>query len=151
MATSTPRTPEEEGDGRRGVGPATRDETVTLREERQATTGCDASVTKSVTEPDRTPGDHAATARTRDEAVTVLTVVPGGPVLVSGPVDVELPDGSFARSDRVVTAVCTCRRSKRMPWCDTSHRARRAAPSTPPAPNPHPNPHRNPLGNPHRT
>ncbi|UGQ15496.1 CDGSH iron-sulfur domain-containing protein [Yinghuangia sp. ASG 101] len=56
--------------------------------------------------------------------------MPGGPVLVSGPVDVELPDGSFAHSDRVVTAVCACRRSKRMPWCDTSHRTRRAAPPT---------------------
>ncbi|WP_331717257.1 CDGSH iron-sulfur domain-containing protein [Yinghuangia sp. ASG 101] len=63
-------------------------------------------------------------------AGTTVTVVPGGPVLVSGPVDVELPDGSFAHSDRVVTAVCACRRSKRMPWCDTSHRTRRAAPPT---------------------
>ncbi|WP_435852545.1 CDGSH iron-sulfur domain-containing protein [Streptomyces sparsogenes] len=28
------------------------------------------------------------------------------------------------RSDRVVVAVCTCRRSGRYPWCDTSHRRR---------------------------
>ncbi|MGA4545530.1 CDGSH iron-sulfur domain-containing protein [Uniformispora flossi] len=39
-----------------------------------------------------------------------------------GPVEVDMPDGGTARSDRVVVAVCLCRRSKRMPWCDTSHR-----------------------------
>lgn len=63
-----------------------------------------------------------------DDRTTTVTVVPAGPVLVSGPVDVELPDGSYAHSDRIVAAVCTCRRSKRMPWCDTSHRVRRSAP-----------------------
>ncbi|GAA1930232.1 hypothetical protein GCM10009716_42150 [Streptomyces sodiiphilus] len=50
--------------------------------------------------------------------------VPGGPLLIEGPVEVELPDGGTARSDRFVTAVCTCRRSRRYPWCDTSHRRR---------------------------
>lgn len=44
-----------------------------------------------------------------------------GPVLVSGPVEIVLPDGSRVRSDRPVTA-CTCRRSRRPPFCDTSHR-----------------------------
>ena len=53
-----------------------------------------------------------------------VTPVPGGPVLVEGPVEVELPDGSTVTSDRPVVALCTCRRSRRMPWCDTSHRAR---------------------------
>lgn len=56
-----------------------------------------------------------------------VAVVPHGPLLISGPVDVELPDGGTAHSDRVVAAVCTCRRSNRMPWCDTSHRSRRGA------------------------
>ena len=53
-----------------------------------------------------------------------VTPVPGGPVLVEGPVVVELPDGSTVTSDRPVVALCTCRRSRRMPWCDTSHRGR---------------------------
>ncbi|WP_309117895.1 CDGSH iron-sulfur domain-containing protein [Saccharothrix sp.] len=54
-----------------------------------------------------------------------VTVVPGGPVLVEGPVEVVGEDGVVARSDRFLVALCTCRRSKRQPWCDTSHRERR--------------------------
>ncbi|MCF2533442.1 CDGSH iron-sulfur domain-containing protein [Yinghuangia sp. KLBMP8922] len=53
-----------------------------------------------------------------------MTVVPNGPVLIEGPVEVAMPDGTTARSERVVVAVCTCLRSRRLPWCDTSHRAR---------------------------
>jgi CDGSH-type Zn-finger protein len=45
-----------------------------------------------------------------------------GPALISGPVELELPDGTRVRSDRAVTAVCHCRRSKRYPICDASHR-----------------------------
>jgi CDGSH-type Zn-finger protein len=51
-----------------------------------------------------------------------VRVTPDGPVLVDGPVEVTLPDGSRHRSDRFVVAVCLCRRSRRYPWCDTSHR-----------------------------
>ena len=54
-----------------------------------------------------------------------VTVVPGGPVLVEGPVEVVGEDGVVARSDRFLVALCACRRSKRYPWCDTSHRERR--------------------------
>ncbi|WP_433549606.1 CDGSH iron-sulfur domain-containing protein [Streptomyces sp. CA-294286] len=53
-----------------------------------------------------------------------VTIDPQGPLLVEGPVEVALPDGGTARSDRFVVAVCTCRRSRRYPWCDTSHRRR---------------------------
>lgn len=53
-----------------------------------------------------------------------VTVVPGGPVLVEGPVELSTPDGELVRSDRFVVAVCACRRSKRFPFCDTSHRKR---------------------------
>nr|WP_155074021.1 CDGSH iron-sulfur domain-containing protein [Streptomyces taklimakanensis] len=42
--------------------------------------------------------------------------------MVEGPVEVDLPDGRTVRSDRFVVALCTCRRSRRFPWCDTSHR-----------------------------
>jgi CDGSH-type Zn-finger protein len=51
-----------------------------------------------------------------------VTPLTGGPVLVEGPVEVQLPDGRIARSDRPVVAVCTCRRTRVPPWCDTSHR-----------------------------
>ncbi|MFB6769651.1 CDGSH iron-sulfur domain-containing protein [Streptomyces sp. NPDC056337] len=49
-----------------------------------------------------------------------------GPLLVEGPVEVELEDGTTVFSDRFRVALCTCRRSRRFPWCDTSHRARSA-------------------------
>ena len=45
-----------------------------------------------------------------------------GPVLVPGPVEVVLPDGRSLVSDRPVVALCTCRRSRIYPLCDTSHR-----------------------------
>lgn len=57
------------------------------------------------------------------EPITV-TVTEDGPVLLSGPVDVVLPDGRRISSRRPVTALCVCRRSRRYPLCDTSHRAR---------------------------
>ncbi|MFF8375629.1 CDGSH iron-sulfur domain-containing protein [Streptomyces sp. NPDC015661] len=46
------------------------------------------------------------------------------PVLVEGPVETALDDGTTTRSDRFMVAVCTCRRSRTYPWCDTSHRPR---------------------------
>ncbi|MGI9004587.1 MAG: CDGSH iron-sulfur domain-containing protein [Pseudonocardia sp.] len=55
---------------------------------------------------------------------TSVIVTADGPVLVSGPVEVVLPDGRRVRSDRPVTALCVCRRSKHPPFCDTSHRTR---------------------------
>lgn len=47
-----------------------------------------------------------------------------GPLLVEGPVEVVLEDGTVVRSDRFAVALCVCRRSRCYPWCDTSHRAR---------------------------
>jgi CDGSH-type Zn-finger protein len=58
------------------------------------------------------------------ERVTRVTPLPEGPVLVEGPVEVQMPDGSVVRSDRPVVALCTCRRTRMPPWCDTSHRRR---------------------------
>ena len=54
--------------------------------------------------------------------VRQVLVTADGPVLISGPVEVVLPDGRRVRSDRPVTALCVCRRSRRAPFCDTSHR-----------------------------
>ncbi|AZZ82816.1 CDGSH iron-sulfur domain-containing protein [Gordonia alkanivorans] len=56
---------------------------------------------------------------------TAVRVVRGGPVLVEGPVDIELPDGCHVQSDRFMVAICACGRSKNYPLCDTSHRKRR--------------------------
>jgi CDGSH-type Zn-finger protein len=49
----------------------------------------------------------------------------GGPMMVQGPVRIETPDGAAVESDRFMVAICTCRRSKTYPMCDTSHRKRR--------------------------
>jgi CDGSH-type Zn-finger protein len=59
--------------------------------------------------------------------MTRIEVTGEGPVLVHGPVDVVGPDGDTVRSERAVTALCTCRRSRRLPFCDTSHRNRERA------------------------
>jgi CDGSH-type Zn-finger protein len=45
-------------------------------------------------------------------------------MLVQGPVRIEMPDGNVVCSDRFMVAICTCRRSKNYPLCDTSHRRR---------------------------
>lgn len=74
------------------------------------------------------PPEHMP-ARNRDRRRVRMT--PGGPVLVEGPVEVVLEDGSTAVSDRWLVALCTCRRSRSYPFCDTSHRPRtRTAPGT---------------------
>ncbi|WP_258534790.1 CDGSH iron-sulfur domain-containing protein [Streptomyces sp. PT12] len=46
-------------------------------------------------------------------------------MLIEGPVEFRHEDGTTTRSDRPVVALCTCRRSKHFPFCDTSHRPRR--------------------------
>ncbi|MET9021787.1 CDGSH iron-sulfur domain-containing protein [Actinopolymorpha sp. NPDC004070] len=53
----------------------------------------------------------------------VVRIVPGGPILVEGPVEL-VHEGQTVRSDRFIVAVCTCRRSHTYPLCDTSHRKR---------------------------
>lgn len=52
----------------------------------------------------------------------VVQVVAGGPVIVEGPVSIEMPDGRVVESDRFKVAICACRRSRAYPLCDTSHR-----------------------------
>ncbi|MEU6060826.1 CDGSH iron-sulfur domain-containing protein [Streptomyces sp. NPDC047097] len=73
-------------------------------------------------DPSDVPGGRGGPGNRRG-AVRVV-VDPEGPLLLEGPVEIELPDGSTACSDRFMVAVCTCRRSRRYPWCDTSHRRR---------------------------
>ena len=55
----------------------------------------------------------------------LVRIVPGGPMMIEGPVCIELPDGDVVDSDRFMVAICMCRRSKTYPLCDTSHRRRR--------------------------
>jgi CDGSH-type Zn-finger protein len=54
----------------------------------------------------------------------LVRIVSGGPMMVQGPVRIEMPDGAVVESDRFMVAVCMCRRSKTYPLCDTSHRRR---------------------------
>ncbi|MFI6088125.1 CDGSH iron-sulfur domain-containing protein [Streptomyces sp. NPDC051218] len=53
-----------------------------------------------------------------------VTIDPEGPLLVEGPVEVVADDGTVIASRRFTAAICTCRRSRTYPWCDTSHRRR---------------------------
>ena len=62
-----------------------------------------------------------------DNEFRVIRLVPNGPMLVRGPVRIELPDGEVVESDRFVVAICACRRSKTYPLCDTSHRRHQRA------------------------
>ncbi|EGG48053.1 hypothetical protein SGM_1633 [Streptomyces griseoaurantiacus M045] len=67
-------------------------------------------------------GDTASAAPRR------ITMGRTGPILMEGPVEVETEDGTVVSSDRFRVALCTCRRSRRFPWCDTSHRRRARTP-----------------------
>lgn len=58
------------------------------------------------------------------ERPTRVVVTGEGPLLVDGPVEVELPGGARVTSDRPVVALCACGNSRRYPFCDTSHRRR---------------------------
>ncbi|PXW31792.1 UNVERIFIED_CONTAM: iron-binding CDGSH zinc finger protein [Williamsia faeni] len=57
----------------------------------------------------------------------VVRVVAGGPLMVEGPVSIEMPDGRVVESDRFMVAICACKRSKNFPLCDTSHRRKSSA------------------------
>jgi CDGSH-type Zn-finger protein len=59
-----------------------------------------------------------------DNEPRTVRVVPSGPLMIEGPVRIEMPDGRVVESDRFMVAICTCRRSKSYPLCDTSHRCR---------------------------
>jgi CDGSH-type Zn-finger protein len=61
-----------------------------------------------------------------DQAARRVRIVPSGPILVEGPLSIETPNGDVVESDRFMVAICTCRRSKTYPLCDTSHRRRAA-------------------------
>lgn len=71
---------------------------------------------------------RAADNECRQEAATTMTrvrMVKNGPLMVEGPVEIEMPDGRIVESNRTTVALCMCKRSKTFPLCDTSHRTRR--------------------------
>lgn len=70
------------------------------------------------------PAPTTTDLRSRDPRPRRVTIDPEGPLLVEGPVEVVAEDGSVIASRRFTTAICTCRRSRTYPWCDTSHRRR---------------------------
>ncbi len=67
------------------------------------------------------PGEPAEQTVNQPETPR-LRMCPGGPVLVTGDVVVEAPDGSRHRTTRPVSAVCRCGASARAPWCDGTHK-----------------------------
>ncbi|WP_053170872.1 CDGSH iron-sulfur domain-containing protein [Streptomyces sp. SBT349] len=71
---------------------------------------------------DQGPDDARPAPRERARRITQER---GGPTLIEGPVEIVGEDGTTIRSDRPVVALCTCRRSRHYPFCDTSHRPRR--------------------------
>ena len=58
-----------------------------------------------------------------DRKPVVVTHCPDGPVLVRGADVVQDEDGNTHAVTRPVVAVCACKRSSRMPWCDGTHKA----------------------------
>jgi hypothetical protein len=66
---------------------------------------------------DKPPG-----GKPRADKLRRVRIAEKGPLLVEGPVSIELPDGDTVESDRFLVAICTCRRSKIYPLCDASHR-----------------------------
>ena len=52
---------------------------------------------------------------------------PDGPLLVRGAGSVRDRDGVEHPVTRPVVAVCTCGKSARLPWCDSTHKALRRA------------------------
>ncbi|MFC4908137.1 CDGSH iron-sulfur domain-containing protein [Actinomadura gamaensis] len=80
---------------------------------------------------DHAPGTAGGPPVTADHRRVIID--PGGPILVQGPVEVQMPDGTTATSDRFMVALCACRRSRTLPFCDTSHRRRRRPPKEAPS------------------
>jgi hypothetical protein len=57
-----------------------------------------------------------------DDSVTI-TPCPDGPVLVRHADVLVDADGVEHEVRRPVVAVCSCMKSQRMPWCDSTHKS----------------------------
>jgi CDGSH-type Zn-finger protein len=66
-----------------------------------------------------------------DSPVTI-TPYRDGPLLVRGPVELRDQDGNPIDPGRDIVALCRCGKSRKMPFCDSSHKlARFTSPSGP--------------------
>ncbi len=52
-----------------------------------------------------------------------VRLIPGGPLLVRGADTVRDEQGEEHEVTRPVVALCTCGRSARKPWCDSTHKS----------------------------
>jgi CDGSH-type Zn-finger protein len=52
-----------------------------------------------------------------------VRLCPGGPLLVRGATTVLDEDGAPHEVTRPVVALCTCGKSGRKPWCDSTHKS----------------------------
>lgn len=59
--------------------------------------------------------------RQRGESAQI-TVSPKGPLIVRGPVRVQLPDGTPVPGQRPTMALCRCGQSQTKPFCDGTHK-----------------------------
>lgn len=92
------------------------------------------SSSRDGTDPETAPARTEDHAPGQERTPRRVMIDPDGPVLVEGPVEVDLGDGRTAASDRFMVALCACRRSRSYPWCDTSHRRRSRPANSPEAP-----------------
>jgi CDGSH-type Zn-finger protein len=57
------------------------------------------------------------------DAVVSVEQCPHGPLLVRGADSVRDHEGVEHPTTRPVVAICTCGKSARRPWCDSTHKA----------------------------
>ena len=62
-------------------------------------------------------------AQERPDAITTAKPIPKGPLLLRGDIEVFDEAGQLIRHDTRV-AICRCGKSRHMPFCDNSHRAK---------------------------
>lgn len=59
---------------------------------------------------------------TESFAAPEVVLCPGGPMLVRGATSVQDADGQQHAVERPLVAVCRCRMSAVLPWCDATHK-----------------------------
>ncbi len=57
-----------------------------------------------------------------EKGSVVITPYRDGPLLVRGPVELTMSDGTAIRVDRDPIALCRCGKSRTRPFCDGTHK-----------------------------
>ncbi len=65
-------------------------------------------------------GESSSVESASESSSTTVEVLENGPLMVSGPLEVVLPDGSTQTKKRNA-AFCRCGKSGNVPYCDGSH------------------------------